>query len=47
MTIISSNFISTIYASRPPNAFNMFCIMNVLSAKIIVTETIIKHGSSH
>lgn len=47
MTIISSNFINTIYASRPPNAFNMFCIMNVLSAKIIVTETIIKHGSSH
>lgn len=33
VTIISSNFINTIYASRPPNAFSMFCIMVVLSAK--------------
>lgn len=47
VTIISSNFINTIYASRPPNAFNMFCVMIVLSAKIILTVTIIKHGGSH
>lgn len=47
MTIIASNFINIIYASRPPNAFSMLCIMIVLSAKIIVRVTIINHGGSH
>lgn len=27
VTIMTSNFINAIHASRPPNAFNMFCIM--------------------
>lgn len=33
VTIISSNFINAIHASRPPNAFNMFSIMIVSQLK--------------
>lgn len=46
VTIMTSNFINAIHASRPPNAFNMFCIM-IISAEITIAETIIKHGGHH